>query len=133
VLAPLHPGAARTVGLWVPPEWRSRTNGLVNGSALLGIAATLPCFGALIDRFGWPVAFLIAAGLTACLALVWTVFAADGPGRPAAPAANGPTPPAESWRSLLGRRSLVLLTLSYAAVGYFQCPIFYWMTYTESP
>jgi MFS family permease len=130
VFSPLHPGSARAVGLWVPTDWRSRTNGLVNGSALLGIAATPMGFGALIDRFGWPVAFFIAAGFTAFLALVWTTFAAEGPGRRIVPPVSGaPTSPAESWRTLLGRRSLVLLTLSYAAVGYFQYLFFYWMTY----
>lgn len=130
VFSPLHPGSARAVGLWVPPDWRSRTNGLVNGSALLGIAATPLGFGALIDRFGWPVAFIIAAGFTAALALFWSTIAADGPDRrKTAAVSGGPTPPAESWRSLLGRRSLVLLTLSYAAVGYFQYLFFYWMTY----
>lgn len=128
VFTPLHPGSARAVGLWVPPDRRSRTNGLVNGAALLGIAATPPAFGALIDLFGWPVAFFIAAGLTASLALVWATFAADGPRRPAA-VADGWARPAESWRTLLGHRSLVLLTLSYGAVGYFQYLFFYWMTY----
>jgi len=130
VFSPLHPGSARAVSLWVPPDWRSRTNGLVNGSALLGIAATPLGFGALIDRFGWPSAFLIAAGFTATLALVWTTFAAKDPGHREAPTVAGePAAPAESWRTLLGRRSLVLLTLSYAAVGYFQYLFFYWMTY----
>src|SRR5262249_44971791 len=43
--------------------------------------------------------------------------------------AGEPPAPGESWRTLLGRRSLVLLTLSYAAVGYFQYLFFYWMTY----
>jgi MFS family permease len=130
VFSPLHPGSARAVGLWVPPDWRSRINGLINGSALLGIAATPPGFGALIDRFGWPAAFLIAAAFTVALALVWSGFAADGPGGPVAPrVSSGPSSPSDSWRTLLGRRSLVLLTLSYAAVGYFQYLFFYWMTY----
>jgi MFS family permease len=128
VFTPLHPGSARAIGLWVPADRQSRTNGLVNGSALLGIAATPPAFGALIDRFGWPVAFLIAAGLTASLALVWATFAPEGLRRPVTPA-GGPAPPTGSWRTLLGHRSLVLLTLSYAAVGYFQYLFFYWMTY----
>jgi ACS family glucarate transporter-like MFS transporter len=130
VFSPLHPGSARAVGLWVPPDRRSRTNGLVNGSALLGIAATPLGFGALIDRFDWPVAFLIAAGFTASLALVWTALVPKGPGRHGVPPVRGgPSSPAESWRTLLGRRSLALLTLSYAAVGYFQYLFFYWMTY----
>jgi MFS family permease len=35
----------------------------------------------------------------------------------------------ESWWALCRRRSLVLLTLSYASVGYFQYLFFYWMNY----
>jgi MFS family permease len=130
VFTPLHPGSARAVSLWVPPDWRSRTNGLVNGSALVGIAATPPAFGLLIDRFDWPLAFLIVAGFTATLSVIWTTFATDGPAHPGSPPARAEPPgPAESWRTLLGRRSLVLLTLSYGAVGYFQYLFFYWMTY----
>jgi MFS family permease len=130
VFTPLHPGAARAVSLAVPAAWRSRTIGLVNGSALIGIAATPPLFGAMIDRFDWPGAFLIAAGFTAVLALVWTTFAVTGSSERAAPPSAGrPKPTAESLRTLFGSRSLLLLTLSYACVGYFQYLFFYWMTY----
>jgi ACS family glucarate transporter-like MFS transporter len=41
-----------------------------------------------------------------------------------------PTPPAEepgAWRALLTNRSLILLTLSYAAVGYFEYLFYFWM------
>jgi MFS family permease len=96
---------------------------------LVGIAATPPGFGALIDRFDWPVAFLIAAGFTAVLTLVWSAFATDGPGGPVAARVAIAPAPSDSWRALPGRRSLVLLTLSYAAVNYFQYLFFYWTTY----
>ncbi|MFO0889715.1 MAG: MFS transporter [Isosphaeraceae bacterium] len=128
--APLHPAAARAVGRWVAPQARSKINGLVNGSALLGIAATPPVFGRMIDRWDWPVSFLIMGGLTAVVALAWTLLARDGPeaaeeSRPAPPAPE----PAGSWLDLLKDRDLVLLTLTYAAVGYFQYMFFYWMSY----
>jgi MFS transporter, ACS family, D-galactonate transporter len=130
VFSPLHPGSARAVGLWVPSDWRSRTNGLVNGSALLGIAVTPLVFGALIDRVDWPFAFVIAGGFTAVLALIWMTLATDQPHPTEAPlVANVPETNVESLRDLFTRRSLVLLTLSYGAVGYFQYLFFYWMTY----
>jgi MFS family permease len=130
VFSPLHPSSARAVSRWVAPSWQSRTNGLVNGSALLGIAATPPGFGALIDRFGWPVAFMIAGVFTALLALVWTTFASDGPDQEKGSLVAGVVVPrTESWRSLFSRRSLVLVTVSYAAVNYFQYLFFYWMKY----
>jgi MFS family permease len=133
VSSPLHPGSARAVGNWIAPGGRSRTNGLVNGSALLGIAVTPLLFGALIDRFDWPVAFLITAGFSAALALIWFVFAADHPDGSmgqSVPVEDEIAPPKpSSWLTLLGHRSLVLLTLSYATVNYFQYLFFYWMNY----
>jgi MFS family permease len=132
VSAPLHPALARSVRDWMPPDKRSRTNGLVNGSALVGIAVTPLCFGGLIGRFNWPGAFVIMAGLTAGLALVWTAYSTDGPGdttqQPITddpPAAERPRP----WTDLLANRSLLLLTASYAAVNYFQYLFFYWISY----
>jgi ACS family D-galactonate transporter-like MFS transporter len=133
VSSPLHPGSARAVGNWVAPGGRSRTNGLVNGSALLGIAVTPKLFGALIDRFDWPVAFLITAGFSAGLALIWLAFATDHPegptGRPVPIGDGAPAPSKTSWVTLLGQRGLIQLTLSYATVYYFQYLFFYWMNY----
>ena len=133
VSAPLHPSCARAVGNWIPPSSRSRINGLVNGSALLGIAATPPWFGALINRVNWPVAFLVLAGLTVVVAFAWMIYASDGPEERKL-VAEEPLPEAVSndtgaWYQLLRCRSLVLLTLAYAAVSYFQYLFFYWMSY----
>jgi MFS family permease len=134
VSAPLYPACAAGVGLWVPAKNRARTNGLVNGSALLGVAITPVAFGALIDRFDWSGAFLIAAGLTFLLSVIWYVAV----GREsellkrheAESEWTGRTDQAQSrWSSLLTHRSLLLLTLSYGAVGYFQYLFFYWMNY----
>jgi MFS family permease len=127
VSAPLHPACARAVGTWVPPKARSRTNGMVNGSALVGIAATPPGFGALIDWFGWPLAFVIMGGITTILALVWTALASDGPKPLEEPEEIAVSPAA--WHALLRHKSLMLLTLSYGAIGYFQYMFFYWMSY----
>ena len=79
VSAPLHPACARAVASWVEPGGRSRANGLVTGAALVGIAVAPAAFGALIARFDWPVAFLIAGLATAVLTLVWAAYATDRP------------------------------------------------------
>jgi ACS family D-galactonate transporter-like MFS transporter len=140
ISAPLHPACARVVGHWVPPGGRSRANGLVNGAALAGIAATPAVFGVLIAHFDWPAAFLIAGAATAGLGLAWALYATDWPDTTPAtapfdvisgtPNAKGGGPGSTiGWRDLLSSRSLVLLTLSYAAVGYFQYLFFYWMNY----
>src|SRR5262249_16767998 len=139
----LHPACARLVGNWIGSGGRVRANGLVTGSALVGIAATPPVFGGLIDRFGWPAAFLIAGAATAGLGLVWVIAASEPPGPaaeasdlsevPAAsdalPAPADPQGPPGPWLDLLRDRSLILLTASFAAVGYFQYLFFYWMEY----
>jgi MFS family permease len=44
-------------------------------------------------------------------------------------AAPVPMPARDGWRALLGNRSLLLLTLSYAAIGYFEYMFQYWMHY----
>ena len=127
--APLHPALARSVGQWLPPTKRSRTNGLVNGAALVGIALTPPGFGALIGWFDWPAAFLIMAGVTALLALVWSFYATDRPAAGEDSRSFSELISPRGWLPLLRHRSLVFLTLSYGAVGYFQYMFFYWMSY----
>ncbi len=138
--APLHPGSARVVSLWIPGVLQSRANGMVTAAALVGISAAFPLFGAMIDRFGWPMAFLISGSATAVLALVWAVYARDRPALHSgvsptelalvtqdAGAATPPPGDAEPWWKLLKNRNLALLTGSYAAIGYVEYLFFYWM------
>jgi MFS family permease len=131
--APLHPSCARTVGNWVPARSRSHINGLINGSALLGIAATPPGMGALIERLGWPFAFLIIGGVTVVVASIWTVCASDRPDEIEAVAdveeSEQFSPRSGAWHDLLRSRSLVLLTVVYGAISYFQYMFFYWMSF----
>ena len=128
VTAPLHPGAAHMVHERVPAERRYTANGLVNASACVGIAATYLVMGKLIDRFDWPIAFLISGGITFLVALAWTTQTVP----------TRPTPDIATKRllrdlsglkSVLRHRSVICLTLSYAAYGYFQYMFFYWITY----
>jgi len=137
---PLHPASARAASNWFPQERRALANGLITGAALLAYAAVHPLFGALIDRFDWPVAFLISGGCTAALALVWFACSSDRPRLDSEVRLSGPrhsqaathsisVPVSEGLGRLLRDRNLLLLTLSYAAVGYFQYLFFYWMHY----
>ena len=137
--APLHPSSARTVGNWFPLSQRSWANGIITGAAIAGVAATYPGFGALIQLLGWQSAFLMSAGVTVLLTFLWALYATNwpsehrrvneaerrlaDPGPPSTPAGAG------GWKRLAGHRSLMLLTLSYAAVGYFQYLFMYWMQY----
>jgi ACS family D-galactonate transporter-like MFS transporter len=125
--APLHPSGARAVGTWVPPTGRSRTNGMINGAALVGIAASPPLFGAMIKWLDWPLAFVVMGVVTLILGLVWTVLAADAPESEQVPEEMPDA--STAWHTLLQSPGLMLVTLSYACVGYFQYMFFYWVDY----
>jgi MFS family permease len=134
--APMYPGAARMISFWVPLPERSLANGLVTGAALLGIASTYTVFGSLMDRLGWPAAFCVTGAATALVALLWRGYATDHPAGASRSAGAFAAPASTAAPSLLGEtaillknRSLVLLTISYAAVGYFEYMFFYWMQY----
>jgi sugar phosphate permease len=139
---PMYPASAYAIGRWLPFRRRGTANGLVQGAACVGIAATPLVFGSLIDWFDWPQAFLILAIVTGLVSLVWAGYATERPeqhpgvspaerhlieaGEPDGAEAGSPR---GSWLGLLRNRSLVCLTLSYAAVGYFEYLFFFWMGY----
>ncbi|HZN34095.1 MAG TPA: MFS transporter [Pirellulaceae bacterium] len=130
VNAPLHPASARMVYGHVPAGAKSLANGLVTFAACVGIAGTFYILGPLIDRWDWPRAFLITSVFTAAVACVWLVGTRYAT---AAPAGGGKLEMAaprlsELW-PLLGRRSVICITLSYAAMGFFQYLFFYWIEY----
>lgn len=143
VSAPLHPAGARVVGNWFPPAQQSYANGIVTAAAIAGVAASYPFFGALMGAAGWQTGFIVCAVATALLTAAWAGTATDHPeshpavhptelawihgGRVAIPAS--PEKDSSGWSELLRNRSLVLVTLSYAAVGYFQYLFVYWMQY----
>ena len=97
------------------------------------MAITYVGFRRLVDRFDWPRAFVVTATITLALGFLWLVVAADSMAgrRPAArPQATldgraTTAPRLLAW--LRDHRNLILLTLSYAAVGYFQYLFFYWV------
>ena len=136
---PLHPGAARSVSLWLPLRERSFANGLVTAGALVGIAVTYPGFGWLMELLGWPAAFVVSGLTLMIFALVWFVLSADrAVDHPRTNEAERELASREPPRTraafadflnLFRNRGLVLLTLSYGAVSYFQYMFFYWIEY----
>lgn len=139
--APIYPAAARMVSHWIPVSQRAWANGLVQAAAAVGIACAFPVFGALIDVVDWQVAFVITGIITAALALAWSVHATNFPGQhrhvneserrfiEEQHLDKPVVPDSTSWFVLLRNRSLLLLTLSYVAVGYFEYLFFFWMHY----
>jgi MFS family permease len=132
--APIYPAASRTIADWIPPGQRILANGFVQGAAAVGIASTFHLFGSLMDFVGWQTAFLISGAVTGLLALVWTISASDHPRRQAKPddaslPSGRSSAAATPWYTLLHNRNLMLLTLSYAAVGYVEYLFFFWAQY----
>ena len=140
--APLHPAAARAIGNWFPYPERSFANGIVTAAAILGVAISYPGFGRLIHWLDWPGAFCVSAAITFLLTLLWLNQSRDWPHQHPAVnqaeknligetenASRAPRATPAEWFALLRNRNLILITLSYAAVGYFQYLFVYWMQY----
>jgi MFS family permease len=115
---------------YVPAGSRSLANGWVTCAACAGIAATYYGLGALMDRFGWPSAFLACSLATFVVACVWTAGTRGRAGAPG-PAPGDPRTPqaARGMLDMLTRKGVLCLTVSYAALGYFQYVFFYWIEY----
>jgi MFS family permease len=130
VNAPLHPASAHAVFENVPWRFKSLANGLVTFAACAGIAATYTVMGLLMDRAGWPVAFLLTSGLTLAVALIWTLGTRGAStGRDYVAAPQRDRQDGGSLWAVLRQRSVVCLALSYGAQGYFQYLFFYWIEY----
>jgi ACS family D-galactonate transporter-like MFS transporter len=128
--APLHPGAAHVVSDLMSDRRRATANGMVTAGALIGIACCYPAFGWLMDRLNWPLAFIISGASLIGYSLVWSRLAI--PILPATKEVNSSERAdfdSKAVWTLLRQRNLWLLTLSYAAYGYFQYLFFYWMSY----
>ncbi|WP_165223437.1 MFS transporter [Aquisphaera insulae] len=125
VNAPLHPASARTVADRVPARSRALANGLVTFAACVGMAATYPVFGTLMDRIGWPTAFLVSSGLS--LAVTLALAGGLRVSRPTMVHAASHDPASAS--RVLRRRGVICITISYLAFCYFQYLFFYWMEY----
>lgn len=147
VTAPMHPGAARAVAIWIPATGQSWGNGMVVGAAVLGASSTYLLLGKLIDAMSWQGVFLMTGLLTLAVTTIWFLYTTDHPAvhtfvsgedspdsadAAAAEAMNPPLPRSASLIDiiqLLRDRSLALTTISYVSFGYFQFLFLYWMEY----
>jgi sugar phosphate permease len=143
--APIYPASARVIAHWIPFSQRAMVNGLVMAAALVGISSTYHGFGMLLDNVRWQYAFLFTGTITTLLGLLWTWYGRNYPwhhpgvnqaerdwirheDRSSTHVTAQPSFVDESsWLRLLRNRSLILLTLSYAAVGYFEYLFYFWI------
>jgi MFS family permease len=127
--APLYPSCGKLTANWFTPETSARVQALIMSGAALGGAISPVLFAAMIGRFGWRASFWMAAAATVAFAAFWFWYVRDEPtGSPAqfrAPAARRQI---FAWK-LLRDRNLVLLTLAYFCVNYFEYIFFYWIYY----
>ena len=104
VTAPLYPAAARMIGTWFPADLHARIQGFIIAGSSLGAALSPLLFAWMMMRFQWRGSFLIAAVVTAVLALI---FLATVPSKKLT--LEGPVK-TYSWSRLFGDRNLMLLT-----------------------
>jgi ACS family glucarate transporter-like MFS transporter len=131
--APLFPAAGRIIHAWVPFASRAWANGLVLGATTIGVAAAPVCFGYLSDLVNWQWACVLMGALTALLGCLWALRGRNSPVEDAGVTEAERKPPCPSGVTevvrLLTSPTLMLLTASYAAVGYYEYTLFYWMKY----
>ncbi|MGI8991981.1 MAG: MFS transporter [Bryobacteraceae bacterium] len=127
--APLYPACARMNANWMPAAQRARVQGIIAAGAGLGGAVSPILFTYLIGRIGWRLSFCVAALATGALGAAWLLSDRDRPepssGAPSSESQRAATP----WRMLLTDRNILLLTLGYIAVDYFEYIFFFWIYY----
>jgi len=127
VSAPLYPSTARMSANWMSLGIRGQVSGWIVGGAGVGGALSPLIFSHLIASVGWRTAFLLTGSATALLAILWMTTVTDYP-----PGGDQPKEDLHAgtpWRKLLANRELMLLTLGYVAVDYFEYIFFYWTYY----
>ena len=139
--APLYPSCAKMTSNWFPLQRHASVQGLIVAGTGLGSACSPLLFSWMINHRGWRMSFCLAGVATAALAVLWYWYVRDHPdehpsirekghvlpGGSAAIQANKPA--STSWRRLLTDRNLMLLTLAYGILGYFEYMFFYWIYY----
>ena len=126
--APLYPACAGMTANWMPPRSAATVQGLVLAGSGLGSAISPIAFVALMERLGWRASFWVAALATGLLYAAWHWSVQDYPPGAAAPA-HAERARGGGWSRLLRDRNMVLLTLSYFCLNYFEYIFFYWIYY----
>lgn len=121
--APVFPSVNRANASWAAHDQHGFVQGAVASGAGLGSALSPMIFAWVVARYGWRPAFVAAGAVTVCAGLLWYAFARDR----AAPDSGALARP--PWGDLLRNRNLLLLTLGFTALDYFEYIFFYWTYY----
>jgi ACS family glucarate transporter-like MFS transporter len=126
--APLYTACAKVTANWYPPFRFGRIQGIVVGAGALGSTAAPVVITFLMLRFGWPAAFYAGAVATAAVFTAWLLRVRNNPAR-ISQELSEPIAKSSSWSALLRNRQILLLALSYFAVGYVYDLFDYWTYY----
>jgi MFS transporter, ACS family, glucarate transporter len=125
------PIATRSLSRWMLPHERGYAQGITHAGSRLGAALTPPLVVALINRFGWRVAFWSFGSLGLVWAVVWFLYYRDTPEEHPSvnlaeremihKALGGPrsrTTRSVPWARILSSPTLWTLSLAYFCYGY---------------
>lgn len=128
IAAPTYPTSGRTIAVAVPPRLHARANSLVLASVGVGSAVTPLLLAPITSRYGWRVALLVAALLSAAAGLLWWRLAPEA-SRDSAPAmielSGASRPPKDTPRPLRSASFWFLFT-SYLLQGYLGYIFVFW-------
>jgi ACS family glucarate transporter-like MFS transporter len=77
IAAPTYPTSGRTIAITMPARLQGRANSVVLASVGVGSALTPLLLVPISTRYGWRMALLVAAALSAVVGLLWLKFAPD--------------------------------------------------------
>jgi ACS family glucarate transporter-like MFS transporter len=135
------PNGNRIVANWVAPQERALALGIALSGSAVGAALTPPLIVWIMVTWGWREAFYVSGAVGIVIALLWYWLSSDSPTEhPRVNAAelefitkDAPPTGATSmalkdvpWARLFGSRSLWLLTIAYAVLGYIGYFYFAW-------
>jgi ACS family glucarate transporter-like MFS transporter len=137
----MFPASNRLVAAWIPSAERGIANGLIFAGVGAGSAVAPPLITYILANWGWRWSFYLRVPIGIVAALVWYWLVRDSPqahpwtskkeletiqaGLPA-PAREFEAHKTLPWRTILGNRSMIAMTLSYFAFGYVAWIFFTW-------
>jgi len=139
--AVVFPASNRLVASWIPSQERGLANGLIFAGVGAGAGITPPLITYILTHYGWRWSFWISAMIGLVAGAIWLWLARDKPeehpwispeeaayiraGLPQA-AAGADAGGALPWRTILGSRDVLAVTLSYFCYGYVAYIFFTW-------
>lgn len=136
--AATYPVATRAIANWIQPSDRALTNAIVIAGATAGAAVTPPLISWLMIHHGWRSSFYITGAASFLFSLIWWIKGADAPKKAsripqlgnAAPRAKQETADSAkkaSWRAVLGKKNLWILSIGYLFDSYVLFIFVFWL------